>query len=52
MIFRILFSVIIVYLGTTIHNVIMDKEVDNSSLILGAVLSAISSILYLLGMIA
>ena len=43
MIFRILFSVIIVYLGTTIHNVIMDKEVDTSSLILGIILAEIYS---------
>ena len=43
MIFRILFFVIIVYLGITIHNVIMDKEVDNSSLILGIILAEIYS---------
>ena len=43
MIFRILFFVIIVYLGIIIHNIIMDKEVDTSSLVLGIILAEIYS---------
>lgn len=53
MILGYVFSIIIVaYLGIVLYSVITNKEVDTGSFILGAVLSAISSILYLLGMIA
>ena len=51
MIFSFIFSIIIVVLGIVVYKMI-DREIDTGSFILGAVLSAISSILYLLGMIA
>lgn len=49
MILGYVFSII---LGIVLYSVITNKEVDAGSFILGAVLSAISFILYLLGMIA
>ena len=53
MILGYVFSIIIVaYLGIVLYSVITNKEIDTGSFILGAVLSAISSVLYLLGMIA
>ena len=51
MIFRILFSILIVVLGMVVYKMI-DREIDTGSFILGAVLSAISSVLYLIGIIA
>ena len=51
MIFSFIFSILIVVLGMVVYKM-TDREIDTGSFILGAVLSAISSILYLLGMIA
>ena len=51
MILGYVFSIIIVCLGIVVYK-ITNKEVDTGSFILGAVLSVISSVLYLIGMIA
>ena len=51
MIFSFIFSILIVCLGIVVYKM-TDREIDTGSFILGAVLSAISSVLYLIGMIA
>ena len=51
MIFSFIFSILIVCLGIIVYKM-MGKKIDTGSFILGAVLSAISYVLYLLEMIA
>ena len=51
MIFSFIFSILIVVLGMVVYKM-TDREIDTGSFILGAVLSAISSVLYLFGMVA
>ena len=50
MIFSFIFSILIVCLGIVVYKM-TDREIDTGRFILGVVLSAISSVLYLLGMI-